>query len=301
MKPTPHTDHLSRFIEKIYEIKESHNNVVTQADLKKTALEMGLSDLEWVRMQDLFSAHLARAIGYHKYKNWDDAIFEIDQALTINPFDAKALFLLSSSYANKYYEDEKKSDRDTAILYANKCLEVNPLDDKALQLLSSLKKEARQRKIIERESLKTLIVACSFGAIIFSALAYLSLSDMVVTTIPYSTEVVKNTQNEIKPDVRYYSDRNHDESFFQLTDNVIKIFEQKSALVLQGQIKEEVPDNNGVFVKWKDVEGNIIHAEHFTLQYLEDIKDPQSDHFKLIRFLESEKAIAIAKVDIVLD
>ena len=77
------SDHLSRFIHRIYEIKESHSNLITQNDLKAAAKEMGVTDREWVKLQDLFSSHLARAIGYHKYKNWDDAIHELDQALTI--------------------------------------------------------------------------------------------------------------------------------------------------------------------------------------------------------------------------
>ncbi|MBD0401400.1 MULTISPECIES: hypothetical protein [unclassified Flammeovirga] len=294
------SDHLSRFIQRIYEIKESRANVITQSDLKAAAKEIGVTDREWVKLQDLFSSHLARAIGYHKYKNWDDAIFELDQALTINPFDSKTLFMISSCYANKYYEEERREDRDLSISFANKCLEVNPLDEKALQLLSSLKKEERQRRVIEKESLKTLIVACSFGAIIFTALAYLSFSDIVVTTIPYTAETVEIRTTEFKPKVHFLN-AEYNNSYFRVNDNIIKIFERKAALVLQGEIMKSDKAINGVFIKWKDIDGNIVHAEHFTNQYLQDIKDPANDNFKLIRFLESEKAISIANVDIVLN
>ncbi|MBB6460560.1 hypothetical protein [Flammeovirga kamogawensis] len=298
-----YSDHLTRFIERIYEIKESHNIQISQAELKATALEMGLTDFEWDQMQDLFTSHFSRAMSYHKYKNWDDAISELDQALTINPFDEKTLFLMSSCYANRYYEGEEREDREKSILFANKTLEVNPLDQKALQLLSSLKKEARQRKIIERESIKTLVVACSFGAIIFTALAYLSFSNTLMTSaIPFETAraSVDLKTNEFTPDVEYQNASiDHENSYFYLTENVIKVFERKAALVLQGKFSER--NNAGVSVRWKDIEGNIVHSEHFTPQYLNDIKDPINDKFKLIRFLESEKAIAIAKVHIVID
>lgn len=301
MRDTTYTsDHLSRFIHRIYEIKESRANIITQNDLKAAAKEMGVTDREWVQLQDLFSSHLARAIGYHKYKNWDDAILELDQALTINPFDSKTLFLTSSCYANKYYEEENKNDRELSIKFANKCLEINPLDEKSLQLLSSLKKEERQRKVIERESLKTLIVACSFGAIIFTALAYLSFSDIVVTTIPYTAESVTIKTTEFKPSINF-TNADHNNSYLRVTDNIIKIFERKAALVVHGELMESEKVLNGMYIKWKDLNGNVVYAEHFSNQYLQDIKDPNNDNFKLIKFLESEKAIKISDVEIVLN
>ncbi|ANQ48610.2 hypothetical protein MY04_1233 [Flammeovirga sp. MY04] len=300
MKALPKNDHLSRFIERLYEIKESHNNKVTQADLKSMALEMGLSDLDWIRMQDLFSSHLARAIGYHKYKNWEDAIYELDQALSINPFNVKCLFLTASCYANKYYEDEKKADREQSINFANKALEINPLDEKSLQLLSSLKKEARQRKIIERESIKTLLVACSFGAVIFTSLAYLTLFDMVPTvSVPYTSEVTQN-YSKVNPDVQYFSQNNKNGHFFHLTSNVIKIFEKKTALELHGKIMFDKKTNSIVNINWKDTDDNVIHNKAVTSDHLIDIKD-LNGKFKITEIIDSEIARDISKIEIVMD
>ncbi|OHX65389.1 hypothetical protein [Flammeovirga pacifica] len=300
MKTLPTKDHLSRFIERLYEIKESNSNKVTQADLKSMALEMGLTDLDWVRMQDLFSSHLARAIGYHKYKNWDDSIYELDQALTINPFDSKCFFLTASCYANKYYEEERKTDREQAIHFANKVLEINPLDEKSLQLLSSLKKEARQRKIIERESIKTLLVACSFGAVIFTSLAYLTLFDMVPTvSVPYSAEVTQNF-SKINPDVQYFSEDNQEGHFFHLTSKVVKVFEKKSALELQGKIMFNNNDNSIINFNWKDNDDNVVHKKSYSSNHLHNIKD-LNGKFKITEIIDSEIARDISTIEVVMD
>ncbi|GAA4823363.1 hypothetical protein [Algivirga pacifica] len=167
---------LEKYIEKICEIKHSQQEQISNSDLKQIAYEMGISPEDWQNIQHTFNAHFTRGVGYYKYKNWDDSIDELEQAHSLNPFHEQVLFTLASSYACRYHEYERNSDKEMSKKYAKECLDLHPSNEQALQLISAMRKDDIQRKITERESLRTLLVAASLGAIVFMGLAYLTYS-----------------------------------------------------------------------------------------------------------------------------
>lgn len=173
---TDHLKNLEKYLQKILEFRHLKKDQLTFDELKKIAYEMGMTDTDWHYLVRSFEAHLARGNGFFKYRDWDDAIAEMEQALAINPFHEGAIVTVSLAYANRYRDYERTSDRQHAEEYARRCLEINPSNEQALQVLSSLRKEHVQRKITEKESLRTLIVAASLGVLVFAGLAYLSWS-----------------------------------------------------------------------------------------------------------------------------
>ncbi|MEH0156034.1 hypothetical protein V6R21_17940 [Limibacter armeniacum] len=185
---------LERYLQKICDIQNNQQENLNNADLKQLAFEIGMTDQDWQHIQHTFDAHLTRGIGYYKYKNWDDAVEELEQAAAINPFHEQTLFTLASSFACRYHEHERSVDKSMAKYYAKQCLEIYPANEQALQLISALRKEDVQRRLTERESLRTLLVAASLGAIVFAGLAYLSWT----TSNTLSNRTSPNTAKEIR-------------------------------------------------------------------------------------------------------
>lgn len=266
---------LERYLQKICEIQDSQQEKLNNSDLKQLAYDIGMSNDDWRNIQKTFDAHLTRGIGYYKYKNWDDAIDELEQAAAINPFHEQTLFTLSSSFACRYHEGERSSDKSMAKYYAKQCLELYPSNEQALQLISALRKEDFQRKITERESLRTLLVAASLGAIVFAGLAYLSWTTSSIATNNVGNKEIKSIQTSpvlqpvadasgtavdvTDPAVNFIEDEKSDGLSFNLESSKFKDYGYDYSYTLKGNITIEDIDIENLKIKIEllDKDGNV--------------------------------------------
>lgn len=137
---------LERFVERIIEIQNSQNETLKEDDLKQIAIDMGMSENDWLALQKTFNAHLTRSKAFLNYKNWDDAIEEGEQAIIINPHNEEALYTLSYSYFKRWQHKRNPGDKEMAEKYADKVLHINPSHDEAIRLISSLRSQAKGPK-----------------------------------------------------------------------------------------------------------------------------------------------------------
>jgi len=131
---------LEKYIEKILQIQNSKiDSALEEKDLKTIALDMGMSESDWLEIQRTFEGHLTRAKGFINYNNWDDAISEGEQAIILNPHHIDALYALAYSYAKRWEIKGNMRDKELAQKYAGSCLQINPAHTDAIRMISYLK------------------------------------------------------------------------------------------------------------------------------------------------------------------
>ena len=135
-------DIVGNFIQKVSEIQNSKDDEdVSTADLKQIALETGLSEDDWEKVQKVYGDHLKRGSGFLSHKNYSDAISEYKQALILSPDSEDTLFGLATAYRDQFIETGTAGDRELAEKFAARCLDYSPTHEGALSLISDLKKK----------------------------------------------------------------------------------------------------------------------------------------------------------------
>ncbi len=190
------SEHLERFLKNIYAQKDTEKQDKTYSleELKAIALSTGISETEWNEFQEEFSKHLDRGTGYLRYNNYSDALKELEQAISINPYHTEALFQLAQAYVMQWNTENKESARQAALTYSQRCLEIDPKFEKAYKLISQLK---NQQKIIKPQPVKknTGIRALLIMGVIFGlGLAFFFIIKNIVTSsVNQVTEQVNKT------------------------------------------------------------------------------------------------------------
>ena len=182
---------LQAYISKILDLKDglSENQILTPEDLKKAALEMGLSARQWQQLMDECEDHITRGIGYAKFNNWDDSISELEQALEINPFSFKTLHHLAISHKEKWDSKGDSSDKEKAISYAERCLRIQPNHESSLALISELKNSGSSFNPIQKgrssSSIRMPLVAGALLALLLlGGLAYFNMQPVETPQTP---------------------------------------------------------------------------------------------------------------------
>lgn len=134
---------LESYIKRILEIQQSsQNKAITSDELKGIAKSMGLSDQEWKLIDQTYHDHLKRGLSYVRHKNWDDALEEFMQALTLRPNDPDLLFKIADAHKNRFFATRNRSDRQKALAYARQCMKIYAGHQGAPRLISELKKQS---------------------------------------------------------------------------------------------------------------------------------------------------------------
>ena len=167
-------DIVKGFIQKVSEIqsaKDSDENM-SSAELKQIALDMGLSDEDWQNVQQTHSDHVKRGEGFLSLENYEDALYEYEQAHILRPDDVDSLFGLATAHGGKSLQSGSKVDREMAVTYARKCLQVSPDHRGALALISNLKELRTQPR--KRMSVY-IAVGLGIAALVGLLLAFLTV------------------------------------------------------------------------------------------------------------------------------
>ncbi len=189
---------LDRFVEKMIEIREMEKTpVLNWSELKQIALDIGLTEEEWEKVELQFSNHTERAQSFLRYENYDDAIAELKSALGIYPSHTHSLFSLASAYALRWKAKERSEDHKKAVKYCNMALETAPTHELTIKLLSDLKQEldlqsknARSNSITYI-SIGLVLLAMAIAVVFFSLFKQTGVPDPdVVSEERRSAEVV---------------------------------------------------------------------------------------------------------------
>ncbi|NJL13186.1 MAG: tetratricopeptide repeat protein [Microscillaceae bacterium] len=131
---------LKAYFDKVLDIQQQQENQpLSEAELKSIALNLGITEADWQAIQKAFEDYRTRALGYLQHQNWQDAIPELEQALTLRPADVSALFGMAQAWYFKWQISQQQNDARMAEQYAKKSLQIQPNHPNALRLVSQLK------------------------------------------------------------------------------------------------------------------------------------------------------------------
>ncbi|HLC16057.1 MAG TPA: LemA family protein, partial [Thermodesulfovibrionia bacterium] len=121
-----------------------------------------------------------RGRAYVDSQNWEDAINELTQAVTIYPNHVEANYLLGKAYMNRGLLQHNDNDFQYSDLYIDRCLQLSPLHQGALAVKSQKRKGMEQHSSVESRSKRNqkLIAAAVFaGLLLFFAFMYIHITN----------------------------------------------------------------------------------------------------------------------------
>lgn len=132
-------DIIQAYINKVLTIQQEQRQRPLDVDeMNRIAEELGMSDADKALIQKRLKDYIARGQGYSRYEDWDSAIEEFDQALTLNPFNVDILYGLANAYKHRSLLRKDKEDVNRAKMFAKKALQINANHEPSLKLVSEL-------------------------------------------------------------------------------------------------------------------------------------------------------------------
>ncbi|OJJ17869.1 hypothetical protein BKI52_28845 [marine bacterium AO1-C] len=133
---------LQNYVTQLLKIQQERTEgLLRNDDLKNIAENLGLSEQDWVYIQNTFEASLARGKSYIQYKSWDNAVKELQLAVKINPIHAQALYYLALAYWQRGRKFNRKQDLQLSEQHARRCVQIDYQHEAALKLISHLEKQ----------------------------------------------------------------------------------------------------------------------------------------------------------------
>lgn len=135
------TDKLQAYIQKILNLQnEQRERPVDGEELKRIALELGLSDSEISFINSKQKDYFTRGEGYSRYEDWDSAIEEFQQSVILNPSHVEALYGLGNAYKHRYMLKKNKDDLQNAKNSVKQALQINASHEPSFKLSAELNK-----------------------------------------------------------------------------------------------------------------------------------------------------------------
>lgn len=157
------------------------SQIKSEEDLKKIALDTGLSESDWDAFIAEFRKLKEQGKSFFQHKNPEDAVIKLQKALEMNPFDLEANAIISEAYLQKFMLGKQNSDRENALKYARKCLDIDSSHQGSYELITALK----QNKGKAMKSQKSIII--------FSLVAAVSALILFFVLFPQDEKKTNNT------------------------------------------------------------------------------------------------------------
>jgi len=174
-------NNLDVFVKKMYDLQYSDKEiVVSEQELKKIALDTGLSEQEWAESQVILQNHIKNGNQHLSANNWDYAISEFEQAINLNPFSAENNFNLAVAYYDKWIGEDDILSLGNSQKYAEKSLKLKAGYSPAIQLLSKIKKSSKKSKKDNTKKKKTILFSAIAGILflfVISISSYVSINN----------------------------------------------------------------------------------------------------------------------------
>jgi phage shock protein PspC (stress-responsive transcriptional regulator) len=132
---------IEAYIQTLLRIQEEQKErPLDEQEMKRIAYDLGMSEDDIELIQKKMSDYVARGKGYSRYEDWESAIEEFGQAISLAPNHLEALFGIANAYKHRWLLKGDKDDFHQAKYFAKKALQVNPHHDASFRLASELNK-----------------------------------------------------------------------------------------------------------------------------------------------------------------
>jgi LemA protein len=140
---TSSDDALDRYMKKLVELQYARQETLyTDEELKKIALDAGLSESDWQQSQVRAETQKQKGKNHIVHANWQDAVKELEASCALRPNDAEAHVLAAEAYLNRGSIQQNEDDFQQAEYHLEQALQV----DASYKDAFKLKKELNTRR-----------------------------------------------------------------------------------------------------------------------------------------------------------
>lgn len=132
---------IQAYIQKVLKLQQEQKQRPLDTDeMSRIAEELGMSDADMAFINRRLQDYIARGQGYSRYEDWESAIEEFQQAVTLSPNNIEALYGLANAYRHRWQHKGSKDDLNNAKNYVKRALQINATHDPSFKLASELNK-----------------------------------------------------------------------------------------------------------------------------------------------------------------
>ncbi len=155
-------DLVARYVQHVLGILHDKQATTEQiAQLDKLSETLGLTEYDLAYLDKQFVDAQKRGASYLRYKQWDKAIGELEQAILLKPLHTNGLYQIADAFRARYRQRKSEKDRQKALYYAERCLQTDADCEKAIALVSQLQNPLLLwRSWLYRHWVVGLILAC---------------------------------------------------------------------------------------------------------------------------------------------
>ena len=132
-------DNLKSYIEQALKIRQTQQSV-SEEEMQKIALSLGLSQEDLAKVEDVFKATLLRGQGFMKFQDYENAMKEFEYATVLKPNNAEVLQGLAYCYTHIAVINEDKKIYQKAQETIKKALLIDPSHQQSYAISSELSK-----------------------------------------------------------------------------------------------------------------------------------------------------------------
>lgn len=145
------------YLEKITALEATRRNSLRSDDLHELARSLGMSEDDLAAAEAARRAHVDRGVNHARYKQWDDAITELKEALAYDPMDVETLHSLALAHQGRWTQRGNQDDRQQARSLARRLLEIDPRHEASFALLGELDLPASTADLKQKRALRFFI------------------------------------------------------------------------------------------------------------------------------------------------
>lgn len=181
-------NYLENYIRKLLEIKD-REHYLSANDLKEIALQTGMSEQEYKAVLRAIQDYVDRGNSFATLKNWQEAIYNYQQAVTLSPFDSDILWKLASAYHELFKLQPIAKNREQALQFARQVIQINPKHLEAAEFLS-------KNKPLTKKSYPVLALAFLVILVAFAAFFMLAKQERSTYKAPKTQEELSKDKEE---------------------------------------------------------------------------------------------------------
>ncbi|CAM2063871.1 Tetratricopeptide repeat protein [Sulfidibacter corallicola] len=124
-------DPLEAYISRLIDLRSSHTRELNQEEMRRIALDLGLTEKDLEQAEKTARDHLTRARTYLIHRRYGDAIDELNLAAPLLPESVEVFLDLAQAHAALNHRQEAER-------YARHCLSLDPSHAGAVEILNQL-------------------------------------------------------------------------------------------------------------------------------------------------------------------
>lgn len=133
---------LATYLKRVMALKEERRRTPSEEELKSVAREIGLSEEDLAAIDQAAADHALRGQGFLDHRRFDDAITELEEAVSIAPRRVEWLHALAQAHLGRWQQVRDGVNRDRAEALARECLEIDPHHAASFEVLNELEGDA---------------------------------------------------------------------------------------------------------------------------------------------------------------